>query len=228
MAANHPSDPNQATAPKARKHRASGTARRDALLAATVEVVADRGMAGVTHRTVTEQAGVPLATISYFFESIDDLAAEALRVFTAERVKVMSSLSDVLSGQPLDLPELASLVANSAAANRTQSMAIFEAFLHAGRRPDQRAMVAAALAALRQVATTALTAAGASDPEGAAESYAALVDGFAMHALTHETQQVDRVGLHRAIRALFLGELVEAGRLEEAAQLAAAQPRPGK
>ncbi|WP_069162415.1 TetR/AcrR family transcriptional regulator [Nocardia altamirensis] len=219
-------DPKQAAPPRARRHRASSTARRDALLAATVEVVAERGMAGVTHRAVTEQAGVPLATISYFFESIDELAAEALRVFTAERVRVMSSLNTVLATQQLDFAGMAALFAGAAAANRTQSMAIFEAYLQAGRHPEHRAMVADALAALRQVATTALTAVGATDPEGAAESYAALVDGYAMHALTRENLEVDRVGLQRAIRALFLGELVEAGRIEEAAQLSGAYPKP--
>ena len=36
--------------------------RRDALLDAAVEVVGKHGLAGTTHRSVTEAAGVPLAT----------------------------------------------------------------------------------------------------------------------------------------------------------------------
>ncbi|WP_107655935.1 TetR/AcrR family transcriptional regulator [Nocardia suismassiliense] len=219
MAATDPPEPSQATAPRARKHRAAGAARRDALLRATVEVAAERGMAGVTHRTVTEHAGVPLATISYFFESIDALATEALRVFTAERVQALTSLNDALAAQQYEFEDMASLFADATATDRTQSMAIFEAFLHAGRNPAQRKAVGEALAALQRVAATALRAAGASDPEGAAESFVALVDGFAMHALAEETQQVDRVGLRRAARALFLGELVAAGRIEDAVRL---------
>ncbi|MGX1776913.1 TetR/AcrR family transcriptional regulator [Nocardia brasiliensis] len=222
MAAKHTSD--STPTPRTRRHRASGAARRDALLGATVEVVAAQGMAGVTHRSVTEQAGVPLATISYFFESIGDLAEEALRVFAAERVTALSALNETLATHELDFDRMAALFAASAASNRTQSMAMFEAFLDAGRRVEHRSTVAAALAALRQVATTALATAGASEPEKAAESYAALVDGFALHALTRENQEVDRAGLHRAIRAMYLGELVEAGRIEEAVRLSAAGP----
>ena len=53
--------------------------RREALLAAAVQVVGSQGLAGTTHRSVTEAAGVPLATASYYFSSIDELVAEARR-----------------------------------------------------------------------------------------------------------------------------------------------------
>ncbi|MFI9408131.1 hypothetical protein [Nocardia sp. NPDC052316] len=101
---------------------------------------------------------------------------------------------------------------------------MLEDFLHAGRHPEQRDAVAEALAALQRVAASALGAAGASDPQGAAESFVALVDGFALHALAEHTKQVDRAGLRRAARTMFLGELVEAGRVEEAVRLSAAEP----
>ncbi|MFB8281307.1 TetR/AcrR family transcriptional regulator [Nocardia colli] len=216
-----PADPNRAPTARTRRHRAAGTARRDALVQATVAVVAEQGMAGVTHRAVTERAGVPLATISYFFESIDALAEEALRVFIAERVRVLTALSDALATTDHDIADLATLFADAAAADRTQSMAMIEAVLHAGRHPAHRTAVAAALDALRQVAVTTLRAAGANDPEATAESFVALIDGFALHALAAETQQVDRIALRRAIQALFLGELVAAGRIEDAIHLAA-------
>ncbi|MFI6166286.1 TetR/AcrR family transcriptional regulator [Nocardia sp. NPDC051052] len=219
-------DPKQPPAAHARRHRAAGVARRDALVRATVEVVAEQGMAGVTHRAVTERAEVPLATISYFFESIDALAAEALRVFIAERVRVLTALNDALTAADHDITDMPTLFADAVAADRTQTMAMIEAMLHAGRHPAQRGAVAEALAALRRVAVTALGAAGASDPEGAAESFVALIDGFALHALAAETQQVDRKALCRAIQSLFLGELIGAGRIEDAVRLAAQSRQP--
>ena len=56
-------------------------------------MAAERGAAGVTHRAVTERAGVPLATASYFFSSIDDLVAEALRTFVADEAQRLSDLA---------------------------------------------------------------------------------------------------------------------------------------
>src|SRR4051795_5035369 len=64
--------------------------RRDALLAAAVEVVGEHGLAGATHRAVTEAAGVPLATASYYFDSIGELIAEALEAFVRARAAEMT------------------------------------------------------------------------------------------------------------------------------------------
>ncbi|MFK0249563.1 TetR/AcrR family transcriptional regulator [Amycolatopsis azurea] len=63
--------------------------RRDALLKATVEIVAEAGVAGATHRAVTERAGLPLSTVSYYFPSIGALVAEALQEFARQRVQDM-------------------------------------------------------------------------------------------------------------------------------------------
>jgi DNA-binding transcriptional regulator YbjK len=83
--------------PEVRRHRPSAQARRDALLRAAVDVAAERGAAGVTHRAVTERAGLPLATVSYFFSSIDDLVAEALHTFVTDEVTRLSELAETLA-----------------------------------------------------------------------------------------------------------------------------------
>ncbi|EGD40644.1 transcriptional regulator, TetR family [Nocardioidaceae bacterium Broad-1] len=84
-------------APMKRRHGDSARQRRDALVRATIEVAAEKGMAGVTHRAVTERAGLPLATVGYFFDSISDLAAEALRTGVAEDVARLRTLADELA-----------------------------------------------------------------------------------------------------------------------------------
>lgn len=53
-------------------------ARRDRIIAAVIDVVAERGLAAVTHRSVAEAAGVPLGSTTYYFDSLDDLLAGAL------------------------------------------------------------------------------------------------------------------------------------------------------
>lgn len=52
--------------------------RRRALLAATVEVVAEVGVARTTHRAIAARAGVPLGATTYYFPTLHDLIAAAL------------------------------------------------------------------------------------------------------------------------------------------------------
>ncbi|MCU1649836.1 MAG: putative transcriptional regulator, partial [Pseudonocardia sp.] len=51
-------------------HRASGQARRAQLLQAAVEVIAEQGVGGASHRAIATRAGMPLSTTSYFFASL--------------------------------------------------------------------------------------------------------------------------------------------------------------
>ena len=52
--------------------------RRDELLAAAIELFAEGGSRAVTHRAVARRAGLPSATTTYYFASIEDLLREAL------------------------------------------------------------------------------------------------------------------------------------------------------
>src|SRR5580704_10476475 len=74
-------------------HRAPALARREALLSAAVDVVAERGVGGATHRAIAARAGVPLSTTSYFFGSLDELIVEALRAFVAGSIKELDVLT---------------------------------------------------------------------------------------------------------------------------------------
>ena len=92
--------------PRTLSPRPRAQPRRDALLDAAVEVVGRHGLAGTTHRTVTEAAGVPLATASYYFSSIGELVAEALTRFVRARAAQMeigdlSAIADLLT--PADI-----------------------------------------------------------------------------------------------------------------------------
>ncbi len=68
--------------------RASGQAdpgRRDRIIDATLEVIAAHGVAGTSHRKVAAAAGVPLGSMTYYFDGMDDLLHEAFSRF-ADRV----------------------------------------------------------------------------------------------------------------------------------------------
>ena len=57
-----------------------GEQRRDALLAAAVEVLEVGGPAAFSARSVAGQAGLPLAAVSYYFPTLDDLLGAAIAV----------------------------------------------------------------------------------------------------------------------------------------------------
>ncbi|ASO23014.1 DNA-binding transcriptional regulator YbjK [Actinoalloteichus hoggarensis] len=56
-----------------------GERRRQALVQAAADLLIEGGFEVVRHRAVAERAGVPLASTTYYFSSLDDLLAEAVR-----------------------------------------------------------------------------------------------------------------------------------------------------
>lgn len=192
-------------------HRARGLARREALLRAAVEIVAERGVGAATHRAIAERAGVPPSTTTYFFSSIDELILEALRHFTEQRITQLNALSATLAEQHSTPEEIASLFAQTLTAAPLQhEVAQFEAYLDSSRRdPDERQAVAAILEAFEGVAVSALRAVGAPNPEAIAPIFVSLADGYGLRriALGHD---LDPAPLADAFHRLFLSYSADA------------------
>jgi AcrR family transcriptional regulator len=180
--------------------------RRDALLDAAVEVVGTHGMAGTTHRSVTEAAGVPLATASYYFSSIGELIAEALTRFVHARAAEMAipdlgPLAEFLT--PAD-------IANSFADRiidlpKAQRLAFYEVLVNAPRMPELAGPAKHALDTYRQAAQTGLRAVGGPADDRSARAFIALSLGMGLLHLVDEEPDDDRQ-LFEAIRDLFLGQ----------------------
>ncbi|WP_433213639.1 TetR/AcrR family transcriptional regulator [Microtetraspora malaysiensis] len=200
-----------------RRHGASAQQRRAALIDAAIEVAAEQGMAGVTHRAVTERAGLPLATVGYFFDSITDLAVEALRTKVVADTTALKDLAARLAARHSTPAEMARAFAAAAQAPRTDVLAFVEALLHAARNPDVRPAVTEVLEAGRDAVTAATSAAGA--PDADAGAYLALVHGYLLHSIA-APDLVDPDALLRGIRGLFIGGLVERGELDAALEIA--------
>ncbi|MFH9888560.1 TetR/AcrR family transcriptional regulator [Streptomyces luteogriseus] len=62
--------------------------RRERILAATLDHIADEGVAGVSHRRVAARAGVPLGSMTYHFSGIEELLKEAFTRFADQIVAV--------------------------------------------------------------------------------------------------------------------------------------------
>ncbi|RJQ76562.1 TetR family transcriptional regulator [Pseudonocardiaceae bacterium YIM PH 21723] len=61
-----------------------GERRKQALIEAAAQLLAEGGFGALRHRAVAERADVPLAATTYYFDSLDELITAAVR-YTAEQ-----------------------------------------------------------------------------------------------------------------------------------------------
>jgi TetR/AcrR family transcriptional regulator, regulator of biofilm formation and stress response len=201
-----------------RRHRPSTLERRDALLKATKEVAAEEGYAAITHRAVTERAGLPIATVGYFFSSIDELAEEALRTYTREDIDQQLAVADALADMGAGPEQVIDAFAASSAPRTPDTLALIEAYLRAARHPVARGLVEESMAASRQVAAAAARLAGAPDPDTMAASLFALILGAALQGVA-VPGSIDTDQIRRTLRTLLVGSLFESGQTDAARRL---------
>lgn len=190
------------TAPQRSPRTDSARRRRDALLRAATEIAGESGPSAATHRSVAARAGVPAATPGYFFSSITELMAEALRTFVRERTGEFSALIETFPEGAGSDDIGAAFASMLLSGDRTSELAQVEAYLHAARGEELREVVAEAMVAFEQAAEAALRAAGARRPEAGARAFVALSDGFVLQHLANPRPD-DEDELRHAMRSLF-------------------------
>jgi AcrR family transcriptional regulator len=109
--------------------------RRQRIIDAAIRVVGEKGIAGLSHRSVAAEADVPLGSTTYHFKTLDDLMVAALRQANegyARTVLARGALQDPES----DLAaELAVLGSEWFAGDRTGLEVEYELYLAALGRP---------------------------------------------------------------------------------------------
>ena len=162
--------------------------RREQILEATLRVIGREGRQAVTHRAVAKEAGVPLGSTTYYFDSRDDLLGQALEHVAAQEVERYASLGEQLrtvkSGHELADRLISQLVA--AAEDRVAYIAEYELWLEAGRRPDLREAAQSWCDAEQRSVAGALEALGSSDPAADASLVVAALDGLGERLLARE------------------------------------------
>ena len=103
---------------------------------AAIDVVADRGVEGLTHRLVAARAGVPLGSTTYYFKSLDDLLAAAVAEAKSDSDARLSKWSDTLRSSSDLAAELTKLlVGMTRGKSRARTMVEHELYIAAIRRP---------------------------------------------------------------------------------------------
>jgi DNA-binding transcriptional regulator YbjK len=173
--------------------RMRGEQRRSELLRATLTVIERDGVAGVSHRAVAAVADVSVASITYHFPTLDDLLVAALTWAAEDLTAELHGWASELGARPAD--GLARLIEHSLVRRRGRTLALYELYLYAARRPDLRAVAGAWLEPLTEIAR-AFTA----DPQKAGLLVAAL-DGLLMQALIG-AREIDRSDVAALLQVL--------------------------
>jgi DNA-binding transcriptional regulator YbjK len=172
--------------------RPRGAARREALLEAALRIVGDVGADAVTHRRVAEEAGLPLASTTYWFESKEQLLTAALELAAQRDIARLRQFeSDMIAvgsdsaHDPLEIALSAIIepLDECAGATRGSLIATYALLIEAARRPAMRAVAQAWTEAYLDVLARQLARAGSSKPEADAELLLAATDGLLISQL---------------------------------------------
>ncbi|MCA1188186.1 MULTISPECIES: TetR/AcrR family transcriptional regulator [unclassified Saccharopolyspora] len=152
--------------------------RRERIVDAAIQLIRDGGTSRVTARAAAQQAGVPVGSVAYHFESVRALLIEASRRVLRSRAE---SLDEWLRGVTADtvVARLAELVHHHLTAERGTSVVTYELYVLGMRDPEFRAVSRASLVHLREKLAEVL-------PAPAADRLAATADGYQMQCLFEE------------------------------------------
>lgn len=123
-----------------------GERRRRALIESAAELLEEGGFDAVRHRAVAERAGLPLASTTYYFDSLDALVTAAVEhLGRAElavcRARLAQLSTGATDGGPRDDEDVVELVLDallgpeSAGGGIETVLPRYERFVAAGRRP---------------------------------------------------------------------------------------------
>ena len=183
-----------------------GTARRQALLDAAVKLLARDGARAVTHRAVAHEAGTTHGAPRYYFATRDELLDEALRQIAERQVGAVEALLHEPSPpSPAERAKrLAAFIAGTVTGDRDATVARYELFLEAARRPKLRPALEAWGAAYTRLFAAELTA-GGDDPETDAELLLNLLNGLLLRQLATPRADFEEGVLEPALERFMHG-----------------------
>lgn len=177
---------------------------RTRILTATLELIGERGIAGLTNRTVARAAQVSLGTLTYHFPSQEELLGEALHAFVDAEISRLAVITAQVEGTTMSVDEALTHARDAieARTSRRAQTAQLELYLHATRNESLRAAAARCYAAYDRVAAVSLKAIGVPEADRVAPLLGGLIDGLELRRLAVDDLRID---LAEALAALVAG-----------------------
>ncbi|GGY15200.1 TetR/AcrR family transcriptional regulator [Streptomyces minutiscleroticus] len=152
--------------------------RRERILAAALDVIAEEGVAGVSHRKIAARAGVPLGSTTYHFDGIDDLLRQAFGRFSDRIVAVFETHLARAGDTDQAREAVTDLVHTLSEGPRRDLLLTHELYTLAARRPEYRELTQEWMARSRRLLERHF-------PRDTARQLDALIEGLTLHrALT--------------------------------------------
>ncbi len=160
-------------------------ATREAILRATLTLLADEGTGALSNRRIAAEAGVSLGSLTYHFPSQAALLRESLLLYVNEEVERLEAVAAALRARDPSPAEVAAEV-ESLIARPTGGpgpLAELELHLQAARDPELQEASRRCFAAYDGLAADALTSLGVPDPSRHAPAVVALIVGLGLRRL---------------------------------------------
>lgn len=188
-----------------RQDRSENT--RDRIIDAVVELVAERGLPGISHRLVADRAGVSLSATSYYFGSKAELERTAIEAHYQRRLDDYRRTAELLAISDAGAEEIIDAAVELFTSSDTAMLsAHFEVFLNAARRDDIRALLKPTLDAMRELLLVAIGRLDLPEPDQAATAITAVIEGIELRrlALGIDGREELRYSLRAVVRGLAL------------------------
>ncbi|GAB3528824.1 TetR/AcrR family transcriptional regulator [Arthrobacter monumenti] len=165
--------------------------RRDRIIDAALEVIAEQGVAGTSHRKVAARADVPLGSMTYHFQSMDELLHVAFTRFAAMiAARFEERLAQARTREQAQEAVVA-LIHSDLNQSVRESALTYELYTLAARNPDYRAITHEWMSQSRAALASHF------DPV-TCRMLDALIEGLALHSAL-DTERHDRAVTAEAV-----------------------------
>lgn len=173
-----------------------GRRRREALIAAAADLLLAGGYDAVRHRSVAARARLPLASTTYYFDSLDDLVMHAAALNGSREIDLIrTQLTSVVPGtlgvsDTVDM--MLDLLIGPRGADRERHdllLARYERCMAAARHPQLQELQYCLRADLEDLLVDALARVGRPSDRDRVRVLIALVDGIVLGALGEEESE---------------------------------------
>ncbi|MPY81774.1 MAG: TetR family transcriptional regulator [Actinophytocola sp.] len=168
-----------------------GERRRAALVDAGSQLLVEGGFDAVRHRAVAERAGLPLASTTYYFSSLDDLVTAVVEHQGRQELERGRRQLDELATRHRGIDTVVELMIDMLLGSKRDDVAAdaefvlsrYERLVATGRRPYLRPVMNTLGAELRSLLSEIMSRSGMPVSETELERLIALVDGAVVNAL---------------------------------------------
>ncbi|WGD36909.1 TetR family transcriptional regulator [Lysinibacter sp. HNR] len=115
--------------------------RRDRIIDAAMECIAEFGVAGTSHRVVAKRCGVPLGSMTYHFTGIDQLIYEAFHRFALQILALVETRLRNVTGAEEAIEAVVSLIYDDFGADQNIYPLTYELYAISARRAEFRPLV---------------------------------------------------------------------------------------